>query len=150
MLQSFQNCHKVVLDSSPTYTGWQEVWCKYFVEVAITPWSTGWMSDKIFGGRCTPLMVGWSQSWIRGGLEHCWAAKECWMGLPSPSNISVPLELSGGKTSPENGLCTSGFGDTLPHNRKRGLGYVFKGPLVVWKINREASTSYYQKHCHKQ
>ena len=85
------------------------------------------------------LLWLWDEScpWKWSGLEHCWAAKECWMGFPSPSNISVPLGLSGGKTSPENGLWISGFGDTLPHNGKRGLGYVFKGSLVVWKINWE-------------
>ena len=27
----------------------------------------------------------------------------------------------------ENGLCNLGFGVTIPHNRKRALGYVFKG-----------------------
>lgn len=85
------------------------------------------------------LLWRWDEScpWKWSGLEHCWAVKECWMGLPSPSNISVLPGLSAGKTSPENGLCTSGFGDTLPYNRKRGLGHVFKGYLVVWKINWE-------------
>ena len=31
----------------------------------------------------------------------------------------------------ENGLCNPGFGVTLPHNRKRALGYVFKGSCVL-------------------
>ena len=31
----------------------------------------------------------------------------------------------------ENGLCDPGFGVTLPHNRKRALGYVFKGSWVL-------------------
>ena len=31
----------------------------------------------------------------------------------------------------ERGLCNPGFGVTLPHNRKRALGYVFKGSWVL-------------------
>ena len=31
----------------------------------------------------------------------------------------------------EHGLCNPGFGVTLPHNRKRALGYVFKGSWVL-------------------
>ena len=31
----------------------------------------------------------------------------------------------------ENGLCNTGFEITLPHNRKRTLGYVFKGSWVL-------------------
>ena len=31
----------------------------------------------------------------------------------------------------ERGLCNLGFGVTLPHNRKRALGYVFKGSWVL-------------------
>ena len=31
----------------------------------------------------------------------------------------------------ENGLCNPGFGVTLPHNRKRALGYVFNGSWVL-------------------
>ena len=31
----------------------------------------------------------------------------------------------------ENGLCSPGFGVTLPHNRKRAFGYVFKGSWVL-------------------
>ena len=27
----------------------------------------------------------------------------------------------------ENGLCNPGFGVSIPHNRKKALGYVFKG-----------------------
>ena len=35
----------------------------------------------------------------------------------------------------ENGLCNPGFGVTLPHNRKRALGYVFKGACVLSMIS---------------
>ena len=31
----------------------------------------------------------------------------------------------------ESGLCNPGFGVTLPHNRKRALGYVFKDSWVL-------------------
>ena len=31
----------------------------------------------------------------------------------------------------ENGQCNPGFGVTLPHKRKRVLGYVFKGSWVL-------------------
>ena len=31
----------------------------------------------------------------------------------------------------ENGPCNPGFGVTLPHNRKRAFGYVFKGSRVL-------------------
>ena len=31
----------------------------------------------------------------------------------------------------ENGVCNPGFGVTLPHNKKRALGYVFKGSWVL-------------------
>ena len=31
----------------------------------------------------------------------------------------------------ENGLCNPCIGVTLPHNRKRALGYVFKGSWVL-------------------
>ena len=31
----------------------------------------------------------------------------------------------------ENGLCNPGFGVTLPHNRKKALGYVSKGSWVL-------------------
>ena len=35
----------------------------------------------------------------------------------------------------ENGLCNLGFEVTLPYNKKRALGYVFKGSWVLWMIN---------------
>ena len=35
------------------------------------------------------------------------------------------------KTVLEDGLCNPGFGVTLPHNRKKALGYVFKGSWVL-------------------
>ena len=39
------------------------------------------------------------------------------------------------KPVPENGLCSPGFDVTLTKDRKRALGYVFKGSWVLRMIN---------------
>ena len=53
------------------------------------------------------------------------------MGQPFPSNMSLPSREVDGKTSSRKGLCNPGFDVTLINNRKRALGYVFKGSWVL-------------------
>ena len=105
-----------------------------FLKVALSPWSM--LRDVVLDGRCTTLTLAWKSS-----MNRAWSTDE------EQKNVEWDILLQAiflylqdkvvEKPVLENGLCNTGFGVTLPYNRKRVLGYVFKGSWFLWMINQE-------------
>ena len=104
------------------------------LKVAISPWSM--LRDVVLDGRCTTLTLAW-----KSPMNRAWSTVE------QQKNVEWDILLQAifiylqdkvvEKPVLENGLCYTGFGVTLPYNRKRVLGYVFKGSWFLWMINQE-------------
>ena len=106
---------------------------------------------------CETQILGLPQ-WLSGICSHqcrrCgfnpWSRKSPWRWKWQPTPVSLPGKSHGQRNLAGYSLWghkesdrtlrlnnSPGFGITLPHNRKRALGYVFKGSWVFWTINYE-------------